>query len=95
MIKALASSFFVSGRIKTTEAKAKELRPLVERWITAGRKPDLGRIRRLRRLFARRVVQKIIERAAGYRERPGGYTRIARLGPRRGDAAPMAVIEFV
>jgi large subunit ribosomal protein L17 len=79
----LAQSLFEHGSIKTTEAKAKRLRPLAERLITKAKRGDLS---------ARRQVLGVLSRMA---ERPGGYTRITKVGPRKGDNAPMAVIELV
>jgi large subunit ribosomal protein L17 len=83
--------------INTTEARAKELRRFVERLVTIGKR-DTVAARRLamRRLPNRLLVQKLFDvYGPRYRERPGGYTRIIKLGPRHGDAAPMARIEFV
>lgn len=84
-------------RLTTTEAKAKEIQAQVERVITLGKRGDLH-ARRLvaQRLFDRRLVGKVFSDLAGrYTDRPGGYTRVVKLGPRLGDAALMALIEFV
>jgi len=93
----LASQLFEHGRITTTEAKARRLRPLAEKLITKAKKGDLHN----RRLAAQTIRDKGIlhvlftEIAPRYENRPGGYTRITKIGPRRGDNAPMAVIELV
>jgi large subunit ribosomal protein L17 len=93
----LASDLFMHDKVTTTEAKAKAVRPLAEKLITKARKGDI---------HSRRVVLKTItnkdavhrlfdEVAPRYAERPGGYTRITKLGPRRGDGAEEALIELV
>ncbi|MEV4252891.1 50S ribosomal protein L17 [Spirillospora sp. NPDC049652] len=93
----LATSLFEHGRITTTEAKARRLRPLAEKLITKAKKGDLHN----RRLAAKTIRDKGVlhtlftEIAPAMAERPGGYTRITKLGPRKGDNAPMAVIELV
>ena len=95
LMKSLASSFFVLGKIKTTEAKAKELRPQLERLITRGKNPILANRRILRMTFSVETVRKIIEYGALFTDRAGGYTRITKIAPRAGDAARMAIIELV
>lgn len=95
LLKSLASSFFIFGKIKTTEAKAKELRPLVERFITRAKIKTLSTQKFLRRFFTGRVVEKIFVQAQSFSERRGGYTRVVKLGPRRGDGAKMAILELV
>lgn len=95
LMKSLASSFFMLGRIRTTEAKAKELRPFVEKFITNAKKPDLSSRRILCQFFADRVVKKILEYGKDYADRPGGYTRVIKTGPRKSDGARMAIIELV
>ena len=93
----LATSLFEHGRITTTEAKARVLRPVAEKLITKAKKGDLHN----RRLVLRTVKDKGVvhtlftEIAPQFAERPGGYTRITKIGPRKGDNAPMAVIELV
>lgn len=95
----LTCSLLEHGRIRTTEAKAKELRPIAERLITLAR-ADPGSVAAQRQAVAylrsKDVVHTLFH-AVGPRfvDRPGGYTRIVKLGPRRGDAAPMALIELV
>ncbi len=99
----LATALFEHGKITTTEAKARVLRPVAERLITKAKKAELGTVESLhnRRLVLRTVRDKGVvhtlftEIAPRYTERPGGYTRITKIGPRKGDNAPMAVIELV
>ena len=93
----LATSLFEHGRITTTEAKAKRLRPLAERLITHAKRGDLHSRRRVLAVIRDKgVVHELFaEIGPRYATRPGGYTRITKLGPRKGDAAPMAVIELV
>src|SRR5581483_4701562 len=93
----LATALFEHGRITTTEAKAKRLRPFAERLITFAKRGDLHARRRvLTVVHDKGVVHRLFtEIGPGLADRPGGYTRITKLGPRQGDAAPMAVIELV
>jgi len=97
MVANLATSLFEHGRITTTEAKARVLRPVAERLITKAKKGDLHNRRQvLSTLKDKGVVHTLFtEIAPRYAERPGGYTRITKIGPRKGDNAPMAVIELV
>ena len=97
LLRNLATSLFEHERIRTTEAKAKELRPYAERLITMAKRGDLH-ARRLvgRRIADRAVLGKLFDDIGPrYAERPGGYTRILKLGHRKGDAADMALIELV
>ena len=93
----LATALFRHGRIETTTAKAKELRPYAERLITLAKRGDLH----ARRLAARRIQDHDVLRrlfgdiAPKYATRPGGYTRIRKVGLRQGDAADMSLIELV
>jgi len=93
----LATSLFEHGRITTTETKARVLRPYAERLITKAKKGDLHNRRQVLRVIRDKgVVHELFEEIAPrFAERPGGYTRITKLGPRKGDNAPMAVIELV
>ena len=97
LLSGLASSLIRDGKIKTTEARAKAVRPVVERLITKAKKGDLASRRLvLRTVPDREIVHKLFsEVAPQYAERNGGYTRIVKLGPRKGDAAPMALIELI
>jgi len=93
----MATSLFRHERIETTTARAKELRPYAERLITLARRGDLHS-RRLaaRKIQDRQVLGKLFDDIAPrYSERPGGYTRILKLGNRKGDAAEMSLIELV
>jgi large subunit ribosomal protein L17 len=93
----LATALFEHGRITTTEAKARTLRPLAEKLITKAKKGDLHNRREvLKTIRDKSVVHTLFtEIAVTFAERPGGYTRITKVGPRKGDNAPMAVIELV
>ena len=97
LLKNLADSLIVYEKIKTTEAKAKVLRSKVEKLITIGKKNDLyARRRLLAFLPTENAVKKVLEvLSPRYKDRKGGYTRIVKTGPRAGDGARMAVIEFV
>ena len=93
----LATSLFEHGRITTTEAKARRLRPLAEKLITKAKRGDLHNRRLVMQTIRDKSVVHILftEIAPKFAERPGGYTRITKVGPRKGDNAPMAVIELV
>ncbi|MFI6075968.1 50S ribosomal protein L17 [Actinoplanes sp. NPDC051343] len=93
----LATELFRHGKIKTTETKARRLRPLAEQLITKAKRGDLHARRRVMTVVRDKdVVYALFDQIAPrYGNRPGGYTRITKTGPRKGDAAPMAVIELV
>jgi large subunit ribosomal protein L17 len=93
----LACSLIEHGRIRTTEAKAKAVRPIAEQMITLGRRGDVhARRQALAYLRSQDVVHKLFSDVGPrFSERPGGYSRIVKLGPRYGDAAPMAYLELV
>ena len=93
----LASALIEHGRIRTTEAKAKEVRPIVEQMITLGKRGDLAAQRQaVAFLRSKTVAHKLFaEVAPRFTDRPGGYTRVVKLGPRQGDSAPMAYLELV
>jgi large subunit ribosomal protein L17 len=97
LIANLARALFTEGRIRTTEAKAKRLRPQAERLITFAKRGDLASRRQVLTVVRdKQVVHKLFaEIAPRFAERQGGYTRILKLGPRPGDAAPMVLIELV
>src|SRR2546429_4836759 len=97
MLANLASSLFKHGRIKTTETKAKRLRPFAERLVTSAKRGDLASRRQVLKVIRDKDVVFTLFDQIGPRfaTRPGGYTRIVKVGPRKGDAAPMAVIELV
>ncbi len=93
----LATALFEHGRITTTEAKAKRVRPLAERLITFAKRGDLASRRRVMTVIGDKGVVHTLftDIAPQYDNRAGGYTRITKIGPRKGDNAPMAVIELV
>jgi large subunit ribosomal protein L17 len=93
----LTASLIEHGRIKTTVAKAKEVRPVAEEMITLGRRGDVpARRQALKFLRSQDVVHKLFsEVGPRFSDRPGGYSRIVKLGPRQGDAAEMAYLELV
>jgi len=93
----LATALFEHGRITTTEAKARTLRPLAEKLITKAKKGDIHNRREVLKTVRDKGVVHVLftEIAPTFAERPGGYTRITKIGPRKGDNAPMAVIELV
>lgn len=95
LLKSLASSFFMLGRIKTTEAKAKEMRPFVEKLITRAKEQTQANNRLLRKLFSPAAVKKIMELGKDFSGRAGGYTRVIKVGARKSDGARMAIIELV
>ncbi len=97
LFTSILTSFFRYGRIETTEAKAKEIRSLADKLITLAKRGDLSARRQaIAALSDEDVVRKLFsETAAKYADRQGGYTRILKLGQRRGDAAPMVIIELV
>src|SRR5438128_12698483 len=93
----LAAALIEHGRIKTTEAKAKAVRPVAEQMITLGRRGDIhARRQALAYLRSQEVVHQLFsEVGPRFQDRQGGYTRIVKLGPRPGDSAPMAYLELV
>src|SRR5512140_3261324 len=97
MLANLATALFEHGKITTTEAKAKRLRPLAERLITHAKRGDLHARRRVLAVIRDKGVVHVLFTEIGPSDatRPGGYTRITKIGPRKGDNAPMAVIELV
>ena len=97
MLRNLVTDLFREGRIQTTDCRAKEARREAEKLITLAKRGDLHARRQvLSYLFDETVVTKLFEEIAPkYADRNGGYTRIVKIGPRRGDAAEMAIIELV
>ena len=97
MLANMATSLFQNGRITTTLPKAKRLRPLAERLITLAKRGDLHNRRRVMRVIRNKSVVHILftQIAEQMEQREGGYTRIVKIAPRRGDAAPAAIIELV
>lgn len=96
LLRVLVNNFFLQEKIKTTEAKAKELRSIAEKMITKAKDASLANRRMLARDLTPKMTKKVIEEIAPtYKERQGGYTRIMKLGPRHSDGAHMAIIELV
>ena len=97
LMRSLATAMLTHDGIKTTEPRAKELRRFVERLVTISKRGDVAARRlALKKLPDKLLVEKLFDvYGPRFRERPGGYTRIIKLGPRHGDAAPMVRIEFV
>lgn len=96
LIKGLASNLILHGKIKTTEAKAKEARPLIERMISKSQSKNFNSFRYAAKFISKVAVKKLVnEIGPKYAERKGGYTRIIKLGRRNSDSAKMAIIELV
>lgn len=97
MLRAMVTFLLEKGKIETTITRAKEVRSLTEKMITTAKKDDLHSKRQVFSFVTKEDVAKKLfdEIAPKYKERPGGYTRIVRIGPRRGDSAEMAIIELV
>jgi large subunit ribosomal protein L17 len=97
MLRQLTTDLLEKGKLETTFYRAKEVQPVVEKMITLGKKGDLAAYRRALSFITKEdVANKLFkETAAKYADRNGGYTRVTRLGARRGDAAELAIIELV
>ncbi len=96
LLKSLSRSLVIKGSMQTTEARAKETRKVIEKLVTKAKNPTLANHRMIvSALGDEAVTKKLIKKAEEYKERAGGYTRIVKMGPRKGDASPMALIEFV
>lgn len=96
LLKSLASTLILKEKIKTTEAKAKEVSVFAEKFITKAKKDDLSSRRLLAKVFPPKLVKKLVEEIGPkYKDRPGGYTRIIKLGPRKSNGAKIAIIELV
>jgi large subunit ribosomal protein L17 len=96
LLRVLVNNFLLHEKIKTTEAKAKELRSIAEKMITRAKNANLANRRLLARDLTPEMTKKIInEIAPKYAERSGGYTRIMKLGPRNSDSAKMVIIELI
>ena len=96
LLKSLASDFILKEKIKTGEAKAKEVSRLVEKQISRAKIGNLASRRLLTKIFSPQIVKKLVnEIGPRYKDRPGGYTRIIKLGPRKSNGARMAIIELV
>lgn len=97
MLRAMVTYLFENGKIETTVTRAKEVRSMAEKMVTLGKKEELHAKRQVYSYITKETVAKkvIDEYGPKYADRNGGYTRIVKIGPRRGDAAEMAVIELV
>ena len=97
MLRQQVTDFLANGRMETTVTRAKEIAPLAEKMITLGKKGDLNAKRAAMTFITKEdVVKKVFDEIAPkYADRNGGYVRITRIGPRRGDGAEMAIIELV
>ena len=96
LLKNLAGALLLNEKIKTIEAKAKEVSILVDKFITQAKKGDLSSRRLLTKVFPKKIVKKLTEELGPrYKERKGGYTRIIKLGQRKSNGAKMAIIELV
>lgn len=96
LMRGLCENLFLHGSVKTTLARAKEMRSVAERAVSLGKRQDLASRRLLSAQFSSQVAKKVYsDIAPRYTERRGGYTRILKLGVRSGDAAPLAKIELV
>jgi len=94
--KAMMTALIINGKIKTTEAKAKELRPQIEKMVTRARVKSVFNIREVRKILSEDVTKKLFDEISPkYVKRPGGYTRVTKLERRKSDGAHMAQIEFV
>ena len=97
MLRAMVTYLFENGKIETTVTRAKEVRSMAEKMVTLGKREDLHAKRQVYSYITKETVAKkvIDEYGPKYADRNGGYTRIVKTGPRRGDAAEMAIIELV
>ena len=97
MLRAMVTFLLEKGRIETTVTRAKEVRAMAEKMITIGKQDNLHSKRQIYSFVTKETVAKkvIDELSPKYKERNGGYTRIVKIGPRRGDAAEMAIIELI
>ncbi len=97
MLRNMVLSLLQNGRIETTETRAKEARKFTDKMITLAKRGDVHARRQVVSFIGQKDVAKMLfdEIAPKYAERDGGYTRILKTGPRRGDAAPMAILELV
>ncbi|HIZ31458.1 MAG TPA: 50S ribosomal protein L17 [Candidatus Fournierella excrementavium] len=97
MLRAMVTYLFENGKIETTVTRAKEVRSMAEKMVTLGKKEELHAKRQVYSYITKETVAKkvIDEYGPKYADRNGGYTRIVKIGPRRGDAAEMAIIELV
>ncbi len=96
LLKTLVNSFFLHEKIKTTETKAKAIKPIIEKMITRAKNPSVANRRILSKYATKIITKKIVDQIAPiYKEKSGGYTRIIKLGQRSSDGAKIAIIELV
>ncbi len=96
LIRGLSEALIEHEKLTTTEAKAKSLRPFVEKVITRGKEKDLATVRYLNSFLSKHAAKKVSGvLSPRYQSKPGGYTRIIKTAPRKSDGSPMAIIEFV
>lgn len=97
MLRCMVTCLLENGRIETTVTRAKEVRAMAEKYITIGKNDTLAAKRQAMAFITKEsVVKKLFDEIGpSYKERSGGYTRITKIGPRRGDAAEMAIIELI
>ena len=97
MLRAMTTYLLENGQIKTTVTRAKEVAPMAEKMITLAKKPSLASYRQALSYLTKEDVAKRLfdELGPKYQSREGGYTRVVRIGPRRGDAAEMAIVQLV
>lgn len=96
LLRTLVNSFVLHEKIQTTEARARELRPIAEKMVTRAKVDNVANRRLLATKLTPKMVKKMFEEVAPrYKERQGGYTRILKLGPRNSDGAKIAIIEFI
>lgn len=96
LLRSLAKALILKEKIKTTEAKAKEIRPFLEKMISKAKRGDLASRRSLARFFSQEEIKKLVQEIIPrYQERVGGYTRIIKLGPRESNGTRMAIIELI
>ena len=98
LFRSLITALILKEKIKTTQAKAKEISGITEKLITKAKKADLASVKLLNTFLSKKIVKKLIVEIASsgrYKERKGGYTRVIKLGPRKSDGAKMAMIELV
>ena len=96
LLRNLISQLYLHGKIKTTLARAKEIKRISEKFLTRAKKGDLASRRILLAYFSKEITKKLIDEIAPrYKDRRGGYTRVIKLAPRKSDSAKMAIIELV
>ncbi len=96
LLAGLANEIVLRGKITTSEAKAKEMKRLIDKMITKAKKNNLAARRQLSRFLSEKTVKKLVDEIApNYKSRKGGYSRVIKLGPRASDGAKMAIIELI